>query len=80
MENDDSNDPEDWDEIKDEDAPENLRRKWVVEEHFHKQPVPCPSCGKQVPADSLTCLFCGAVVCESGLLGKIIVWLKKLFN
>ena len=78
MENEDE--PKDWDEIKDEDAPENLKRKWVVEEHFPKKPVPCPSCRKLVPADSLTCIFCGAAVCESGLLGKIILWFKKLFS
>ena len=76
----DDDGPEDWEEIEEENAPENLKRKWIVEEHFQKKPIPCPSCGRPAASDSVTCLFCGAYVCEdTGFLGKLLKWLKKIF-
>ncbi len=74
-------DPKDWEEVREESAPENLRRKWIVEEHFPKGPKECPSCGKPAASDSLTCLFCGAYVCEdSGFLGRLLAWFRNLFR
>jgi hypothetical protein len=73
--------PEDWEEIEEENAPENLKRKWIEREHFQKKPVACPLCGKSAASDSLTCLFCGAYVFEdTGLLGKLLKWFKKMFR
>lgn len=75
-----SDDPKDWEEVKEEDAPERLRRKWVVEEHFRRS-VACPSCGRSTTADNLTCLFCGAYLNEAtGLLGKLLKWFKGIFR
>ena len=74
-------DPKEWEEVPEVDPPENLKRKWVVEDHFGKKQVPCPACRKLVPADSLTCLFCDATVCQdSGPLGRIVSWLKRIFR
>ncbi|MBU9888676.1 MAG: hypothetical protein KTQ49_02255 [Candidatus Omnitrophica bacterium] len=73
-------DPKDWEELEEETAPEQLRRKWVVEEHFKKTAV-CPSCGKATAADNLTCLFCGATLNEAtGFLGKLLKGFKGMFR
>lgn len=73
----DENDgPKDW-EVKDEDPPEELKRKWVEREHFGKRTVECPACKKAVPSESVSCLFCGAgIPHDTGLLGKVLRWLK----
>ena len=74
-------DPKDWEKVEEEKVPENLRRKWIVEDHFHNKPIICPSCRKPVDRDSLTCLFCGAGVNEdSGFLGKLLKWFKQIFR
>lgn len=74
-------DPKEWEEIKEVDPPENLKRKWIEEEYFHKTAAACPSCGKPAAPGALTCLFCGAYVCEdTGFLGKILKWFKKMFR
>jgi hypothetical protein len=74
--------PKDWDPEKEENPPENLKRKWIEREYFGKDEVAkCEACGKFVPADTLTCLFCGgSIPHDTGLLGKIIRWLKSCFR
>ena len=73
-------DPKDW-EQEDENPPENLKRKWIEREYFGKETVPCPACKKFVPTENLTCLFCGAPISyDTGILGKILKWIKKLFG
>ena len=72
----DDEDPKDW-EMEDEDPPENLKRKWIEQEYFGNKTVVCASCKKHIPADSVTCLFYEArVYHDTGLLGKILKWLK----
>ena len=73
---------EEWEEEREEeDAPENLKRKWIERDYFGKETVECPACKKFVPASSVTCLFCGAQVFhDSGLLGKLLEWFKRLFK
>ncbi len=69
---------EDW-QFEEENPPDKLQKKWDREEIIPPAPMVCPSCGKQVPGDSLTCLFCDAqVLKDSGFLGKILAWLKSL--
>ncbi|HNV85703.1 MAG TPA: hypothetical protein PKL97_01900 [Candidatus Omnitrophota bacterium] len=73
----DSDEPKDWEEVREEAVPEQLKRKWIVEEHFGEKLTACPSCGKLTPRDGLTCLFCDARLNEdTGLLGKLLKWLK----
>jgi len=73
-------DPKPW-EIRDEEPPETLRRKWEQEETTGPKTVLCPSCHKETPAENLICIFCHAVtlpeVCPvSGFLN----WVKRLFK
>ena len=73
--------PEDWDPDREETPPENLKRKWIEREYFGKETQRCPTCGKYVPAESLTCMFCGGgVTHDTGLLGRIIGWLKSILK
>ena len=75
----DDKEPKDW-EIEDEEPPEKLQRKWNEEELSSKETVVCPACRKRVPRENLTCIFCGArVFQDSGFLGKILAWLKRIF-
>lgn len=68
-------------EIEDEKPNENLKRKWIEREYFGKKTVECPSCGKIVPAEGMKCLFCGAQIFhDSGVLGKILKWVKGIFK
>ena len=72
------NEPKDW-EAEDENPPENLKRKWVEREYFGKKMVVCPSCHKPASSDSVSCPFCGAQIFhDSGLLGKILKWIKGI--
>lgn len=72
-------DPGDW-ENAEETPPGKLQDKWFREELSFKETVPCPACGKALPRETLTCLFCGAQVFQdSGLLGKLLKWFKNLF-
>ena len=76
---DDEEEPKDW-EIEDEEPPEKLRRKWIEDGLSSRETVDCPACRKKLPRESLTCLFCGAPVYQdSGILGKILKWIKKVF-
>ncbi len=73
-------DPKDWEEPKEEVPSENLKRKWIEREYFGKETVRCPRCEKFVPAENLTCLFCGETLSyDTGALGKILKWIKGLF-
>ncbi len=68
----------DWEE-QDEIPPEKLQKQWEKEEYEEKPAVPCPSCHKRLPASSFKCLYCGGQVFhDSGLLGKIMKWIRKL--
>ena len=76
----DEEEPKDW-EIEEENPPERLQRKWDQEEMEGRRVVTCSRCQKLVPADSLTCIFCGAgVFRDSGLLGKMVKWFKQFFS
>ena len=48
----------DW-EMKDEEPPEQLQKKWEQEEARCPQTAVCPSCKKETPVGNLTCIFCG---------------------
>ena len=78
---DDEEELKDW-ETKEEDPPEQLKRKWIVESLRPKPPVICPACKQPVSADALTCLFCGAQIFEgkSGFLIHFLAWIKRFFR
>ena len=77
---DDDEGPKDW-EIKDEEPPEHLQKKWEQEEAPGSQPVICPSCKKDNPATSLTCIFCGSVLSrEICPVSCFFPWIKRLFK
>ena len=72
--------PSDW-EIKDEDPPERLQRKWEQEESTGPRRVLCPSCKKETPSENLTCIFCGKELSHaSGSRGGFLTWVKRLFK
>ncbi len=76
----DDEEPKDW-EIKDEEPPERLRKKWENEETTVSPIVVCPSCKKEVPSGNPRCIFCGAVMMqESCPLNCFWGWLKQLFK
>ena len=69
--------PEDGEEL----PPGKLQDKWFREELSFKETVTCAACGKELPRETLACLFCGArVFQDSGLLGKILKWFRTLFK
>ncbi len=71
--------PKDW-ENQDEVPAERLQRKWDSEEMEEKPAVTCPGCQKRVPASILRCIYCGhRVFHDSGLLGKILKWVRGLW-
>ena len=73
-------DAKDW-EIKEEEPPETLRRKWEREEAAGPKALLCPSCQKETPAENLTCVFCGAVILpEFCPLTCAFNWIKRLFK
>jgi hypothetical protein len=53
--------PHDW-EIKDEEPPGRLQKKWENEEASGLPRAVCISCKKETPSENLTCLYCGAVL------------------
>jgi hypothetical protein len=69
-------DPKDW-EIKDEEPPGALKRKWEREEGTGPKTVLCPFCEKETPAENLTCVFCAAVILPESCFLK---WIKRLFK
>jgi hypothetical protein len=78
---DDDEEPKDW-EVHEEDPPEQLKRKWIVEDMKPQAAIICPACKKPVPYDSLMCLFCGEQItsARSYLFLKFFSWVKKLFR
>ena len=75
-----TDEPKDW-ENEDVVPPETLQKKWEREEMEERPAVICAACKKRVPADSFRCLYCGAVVFrDSGILGKMMKWIKFLFR
>ncbi len=74
-------DPKDWEPIEEETLPERLSRKWEEQESLGPQTISCPVCAQPIPTESATCLFCSALIGhDSGLLGKILLWLKSIFK
>ena len=72
--------PKDW-EIKDEEPPERLQKKWERDEAPDAQPVVCPSCGKESPAGNHTCIFCSATIPQSCCpVTCFLSWVKRLFK
>ena len=70
----------DW-EIEEEVPSKNLENKWFKESLSFKETVTCSSCQKELPRETLACLFCGAkVFYDSGLLGTFLKWFKKIFR
>ena len=72
----DEEDLKDW-EIKDEEPPEALSRKWERGEGEGPQTVLCRSCKKETPEENLTCIFCAAVIFPENCFLK---WIKHLFK
>ena len=72
--------PKDW-EIRDEEPPEALKRKWEEEEARGFKTVVCSSCKKETSAGNLTCIFCGATIpWDSGSASCFLSWVKRLFK
>ena len=72
--------PKDW-ELKEEEPPETLKRKWEREERSGSVSVVCPSCKKDTPAGNLTCLFCSETLLrEYGAGHRFVAWIKRWFK
>ena len=77
---DDDEGPKDW-EVKDEEPPEHLRKKWEHDEASGSKQVVCSSCKKETPATSLACIFCGATILpEVCPVSCLLSWIKRLFK
>ena len=67
----------DWEMEEEETPPDKLKKKWEKEERSPNETAVCNSCGKRIPVETVACLYCGeAVYHDTGLLGKILRWLK----
>ncbi len=76
----DDEEPKDW-EMKDEEPPERLQKKWERDETAASKTVVCSSCKKETPARSLNCIFCGADLSRGSFLeSRFLSWLKRLFK
>lgn len=72
--------PNDW-EIKDEEPPERLQKKWEQAEVSDSRRGVCPSCKKETPAENLTCIFCGALISQGSCpIRCFLMWVKRLFK
>jgi hypothetical protein len=72
--------PKDW-EVKDEEPPEALKKKWERDEEPARGTVVCPVCKKETPAGGLTCIFCSAMLSQGGCpIGCFLSWVKRLFR
>lgn len=77
---DDDEGPKDW-EVRDEEPPETLKRKWEREEAEGFKTAVCPSCKKETSTGSLTCIFCGAALSQASCPDScLLTWLKRLFK
>ena len=76
----DGEEPHDW-EMKDEEPPEQLQKKWEQEEARGPQTAVCLSCKKETPVGNLTCIFCGAMLSQVSCPGHcFLTWVKRLFK
>lgn len=77
---DDDEGPSEW-EIKDEEPPPRLQKKWEQEEASGAGTVICPSCKKETPAGNLTCIFCGAALTQDSCpVSCLWSWIKRFFK
>lgn len=81
MFNDEDDELKDW-EMKEEVPSEKLKRKWAHEDWEGVPPIVCPSCKKEISADVLSCVFCGAQVLDrkSGFLTRFLFLFKSIFK
>jgi hypothetical protein len=75
----DDEEPHDW-EIKDEEPPERLQKKWDREKVQGHRKIVCRSCKKETSTENLTCIFCGAEIFEEGLFDRLLDWIRSLFR
>lgn len=76
----DDESPSDW-EIKDEEPPEQLRKKWEHEEAAGSKTVVCSSCKKETSAENLTCIYCRATIFrESCSFHCFLNWVQRLLK
>lgn len=72
--------PKDW-EVKDEEPPESLQRKWDREAAQGPRIVLCPGCHKESSSENLPCLFCGTTLPLTRDRGTgFLVWIKKFLG
>lgn len=72
---------ENEDSLDEEIIPEKLREKWDNQADKHLSYILCPLCHKQILEESLSCLYChGLIPRETGLLGKMLLWVKRLLS
>ena len=72
--------PKDW-ELKDEEPPDRLQKKWEQEEDSDPGRIVCPSCKKEAPAGNLTCIFCETVLPQGSCpISCFFSWIKRLFK
>jgi len=72
--------PKDW-EVREEEPPERLQKKWDREETAVPRMAVCPSCKKEMPAGNLACIFCGTEIFEKISLSRcFFAWVKRLFK
>ncbi|MFH1800099.1 MAG: hypothetical protein ABH891_04535 [Candidatus Omnitrophota bacterium] len=74
--------PKDW-EVRDEEPPERLQKKWEQEEAKGPRMTVCPSCKKETSAENLTCIFCGTDLNfndEGCPIRCFFTWVKRLFK
>lgn len=68
----------DW-EIREEEPPERLKKKWEKEDLSGPRFLVCPACKKEVSSENLTCIFCGALLKPAAGKG-IFSWIKIFFG
>ncbi len=72
--------PKDW-EVKDEEPPERLQKKWEREETKGPRTVVCSSCKQETPVENLTCVFCSTVLSQGICPVRcFLTWVKRLFK
>ena len=70
----------DW-EIKDEEPPARLQKKWERDEAPGAPSVVCPSCGKETSSANLACIFCGTTIPQGSCpVTCLFSWIKRLFS
>ncbi|MEI7750873.1 MAG: hypothetical protein WCJ71_02180 [Candidatus Omnitrophota bacterium] len=72
--------PKEW-ELKDEEPPEQLWKKWEKEETLIPRTVVCPSCKKETSSENLSCIFCGRSVSHAYCpVEGFLSWIKRLLK